>query len=324
MYSHLNEHLAKQQCPKDLIEIIACIATGGKDIAWRLGKGALAGVTGAAQTDNVQGERQQQLDIISNDILKAVLLQSSAVFGIASEEEEQPIDGHEAGSYVVAFDPLDGSSNIDVNISVGTIFSILPAQSSVASSLLQSGRSQVASGYVLYGASTLLVLSVGRGTHLYLLDRSLNEFVLIQASMNIVKDTKEFAINMSNQRFWRPEIQNYIGACLLGETGVLKKRYNMRWVASMVADVHRIFMRGGIFMYPWDNREPDKAGKLRLIYEANPMSFLVEQAGGKAMARDIAILDVQPTHIHQRVPVVLGSAYEVDRYLSFLEPPPSA
>jgi fructose-1,6-bisphosphatase I len=222
------------------------------------------------------------------------------------------------------FDPLDGSSNIDVNLSVGTIFSILEApddsrQGDDQTIYLQNGRKQVAAGYVLYGPSAILVLTTGKGVNFFTLDRHIGEFVLTREQVKIPADTKEFAINMSNQRFWEDGMKSYINDCLAGETGPLAKRYNMRWVASMVAEVHRILVRGGIFMYPWDNREPNKPGKLRLMYEGNPMSMIVEQAGGLSTTGREHIMDVEPEGIHQRCPVMLGSKNEVEKAMGYLK-----
>ncbi|MDG2395057.1 class 1 fructose-bisphosphatase [Candidatus Thioglobus sp.] len=296
--------------------MVAC-----KDIAYKLGQGALAGILGATEDENIQGETQKMLDVISNDLLKDILCANPYVKGVGSEEEDYTIAGHADGKYLVTYDPLDGSSNIDVNLSVGTIFSILEAPDDNRTGddqnvFLQSGRNQVAAGYVLYGPSTLLVMTTGNGVNLYTLDTNVGEFVLTREQLKITEDTAEFAINMSNQRFWEKEMQEYIDHCLQGEEGPLGKRYNMRWVASMVAEVHRILIRGGIFMYPYDNRDPSKAGKLRLMYEGNPMSMIVEQAGGLSSTGHSCIMDVDPKDIHDRVPVILGSKNEVKKVVA--------
>ncbi len=305
----------KQHTDTDLSYLLNTIMTACKDIAFRLDQGALAGILGAAGTSNVQGEDQKALDVISNDLLKDSLLASGVVRGIASEEEDLPVAGSADGKYLVLFDPLDGSSNIDVNLSVGTIFSVLSApegaDGGAEATYLQAGRQQVAAGYVLYGPSTLLVMTLGKGVDVFTLDTKIGEFVLTREQINVPETTKEFAINMSVQRFWEAPMQAYISDCIAGETGPLGKRYNMRWVASMVAEVHRILTRGGIFMYPYDNREPGKAGKLRLMYEGNPMSFLIEQAGGLSTTPYDNIMDINPEKIHQRCGVVLGSKEEV-------------
>lgn len=311
----LNQVLAEQNTPADLTALIETIMVACKDINYRLGQGALAGILGVAGNENVQGEEQKMLDVISNDLLKDILVDSGLCRGVASEEEDYTVAGCDEGKYLVSYDPLDGSSNIDVNLSVGTIFSVLEAADGAkgddTATFLQNGRKQVAAGYVLYGPSAILVLTTGNGVQMYTLDTNIGEFVLTRDDVQIPEDTKEFAINMSVQRFWEPEMKQYIDDCLAGEEGPLGKRYNMRWVASMVAEVHRILTRGGIFMYPYDNREPGKPGKLRLMYEGNPMSFIVEQAGGLSTTAREHIMDVQPEDIHQRVPVVLGSKNEV-------------
>jgi len=225
------------------------------------------------------------------------------------------------GEYLLMFDPLDGSSNIEVNVSIGTIFSVLkkvdPSKGVSEDDFLQAGTQQVAAGYCVYGPQTTLVLTVGDGVAMFTLDREQGSFVLTQENVKVPADTKEFAINMSNMRHWDEPVKRYIDECLQGEEGPRGKNFNMRWIASMVADVHRILTRGGVFMYPWDKREPGKAGKLRLMYEANPMSWLVEQAGGASTNGKQRILDIQPTELHQRVSVILGSKNEVERVTSY-------
>jgi len=315
------EHIFEQnQTPKPLVLAINAVLEASKEIAFLLQKGAMSGILGSAEQENVQGETQKKLDVISNDLLKDTLKACPVVAGIASEEEDLPVPANKDGEFLVIFDPLDGSSNIDINVTVGTIFSILPSNGNDASqesTYLQSGRNQLAAGYVLYGPSTLLVMTTGQGVDVFTLDPETQDFVLTESQSTITPTTQEFAINMSNQRFWAESIQNYVGDLLQGEEGKLGKRYNMRWVAAMVAEVHRIINRGGIFMYPWDSREPAKPGKLRLMYEGNPMSMLVEQAGGLSSNGQIAIMDVVPEHIHQRVPVILGSKQEVETALKY-------
>ncbi len=315
------EHIFEQnQTPKPLVLAINAVLEASKEIAFLLQKGAMSGILGSAEQENVQGETQKKLDVISNDLLKDTLQACPVVAGIASEEEDLPVPANKDGEFLVIFDPLDGSSNIDINVTVGTIFSILPSNGNDASqesTYLQSGRNQLAAGYVLYGPSTLLVMTTGQGVDVFTLDPETQDFVLTESQSTITPTTQEFAINMSNQRFWAESIQNYVGDLLQGEEGKLGKRYNMRWVAAMVAEVHRIINRGGIFMYPWDSREPAKPGKLRLMYEGNPMSMLVEQAGGLSSNGQIAIMDVVPEHIHQRVPVILGSKQEVETALKY-------
>lgn len=318
----LDQVLARDGVPAELELVIDHIMIACKDIAYKLAQGELAGILGATEDENIQGETQKKLDVISNDLLKDILVDNPYVKAIGSEEEDYTVASTTPGKYLVTFDPLDGSSNIDVNLSVGTIFSILEAPeddraADDQSIFLQNGRKQVAAGYVLYGPSAILVLTTGKGVNFFTLDQTVGEFVLTKEGVTIPADTSEFAINMSNQRFWEPEMKQYIDDCLLGEEGPLSKRYNMRWVASMVAEVHRILVRGGIFMYPYDNRDPSKAGKLRLMYEGNPMSMLIEQAGGASSTGRMDIMDVQPEGIHDRVPVVLGSKNEVAKVVAY-------
>jgi len=310
---------------KFLIEIVsrACQA-----ISVAIGKGGLGGVLGEAGSDNVQGEAQKKLDVLSNEILLEANEWGGHLAAMASEEMDLPhLVPHRfpKGEYLLTFDPLDGSSNIDVNVSIGTIFSVLkcpdhadlstPAAAEAA--FLQPGTAQVAAGYAVYGPTTLLVLTVGDGVAVFTLDREQGCFILTQENVQIPADTKEFAINMANQRFWEAPVQRYVAEMQAGTNGPLGKDYNMRWVASMVADVHRIMTRGGIFMYPLDSKMQDKGGKLRLMYEANPMAMLVEQAGGAATTGRQRILDIQPEKLHQRVPVILGSKNEVERVSAY-------
>ena len=315
----IKDALVQQGCDASLIDVIQRILSASKDISFRLQQGALAGILGSAEAENVQGETQKKLDVISNDLLKDALKQSPYVHGIASEEEDNAVAGNEGGQYLVTYDPLDGSSNIDINVSVGTIFSIMNSTGNpdLGEDFLQAGSNQVAAGYILYGPSSILVITTGKGVSMWTLDHTIGEFVQTNDNVQIPEQTKEFAINMSNQRFWAEPVQNYVADLLAGEDGPIGKRFNMRWVAAMVAEVHRILTRGGIFMYPWDSREPGKPGKLRLMYEGNPMAFLVEQAGGLCRTDSERMLDVQPTQIHQRVPVFLGSKEEVERAMSY-------
>ncbi len=310
---------------KFLIEIVsrACQA-----ISVAIGKGSLGGVLGEAGSDNVQGEAQKKLDVLSNDILLDANEWGGHLAAMASEEMDLPHlvpNRYPQGEYLLLFDPLDGSSNIDVNVSIGTIFSVLKCPDgadlstpeAAEKAFLQAGTAQVAAGYAVYGPTTLLVLTVGDGVAVFTLDREQGSFVLTQENVQIPADTKEFAINMSNQRFWEAPVKRYVDEMVAGKGGPLGKDYNMRWVASMVADVHRIMTRGGIFMYPMDEKVRDKGGKLRLMYEANPMALLVEQAGGAATTGRQRILDIAPEKIHQRVPVILGSKNEVERVTGY-------
>lgn len=296
-----------------LPEVITSISNACLLINREIRLGALDNILGSAHTGNIQGEEQKKLDVLSNRIMIDTLSSNPAIAGLASEEEDSFVSAHSDGQFLVLFDPLDGSSNIDVNISIGTIFSVLakPSGALTTESFLQCGRQQLASGYVLYGPQTILVLTLKHGIAMFTLNEQ-NQFQLTQENPQIPATTAEFAINMSNQRHWQPAMQKYIAELLAGKTGNRGKDYNMRWVASMVAEVHRILMRGGIFTYPQDNRNPDKPGKLRLMYEANPMSLLIEQAQGAATDTKQNILDIQPYGLHQRVAVVLGSKEEVD------------
>jgi fructose-1,6-bisphosphatase I len=312
----LNQAFEQAQVDPQLVSVIDSITTTCKNIAERLRGGALSGLYGSAEQENVQGEVQKKLDVISNDLLKQALLANRSVAGIASEEEDDAIAGNVEGQYLVTFDPLDGSSNIDVNVTVGTIFSVLALPEGctevTTDTFLQAGRKQIAAGYVLYGPSVILAITTGNGVAMYNLGAD-GDFYQTEDQIQVPESTEEFAINMSNHRFWQAPMKTYVNDLLLGEEGPLGKRFNMRWIASMVAEVHRILTRGGIFMYPYDSRDPSKAGKLRLMYEGNPMSFLIEQAGGASSNTQQPIMDVEPHHIHQRVPVILGSKQEVER-----------
>ncbi|MBI5268569.1 MAG: class 1 fructose-bisphosphatase [Burkholderiales bacterium] len=325
----LTQYLVEQQrehghIPGQLRLLIEVVARACKRIAISVNKGALGEVLGSAGSENVQGEVQKKLDIIANEVLVEANEWGGHLAAMASEEMDSihvVPNRYPQGEYLLLFDPLDGSSNIDVNVSIGTIFSVLrkvdnhPGVSE--QDFLQPGRRQAAAGYCVYGPQTTLVLTVGRGVAMFTLDREQGSWVLTAENVTIPEDTKEFAINMSNMRHWDAPVKRYIDECLAGKEGVRGKDFNMRWVASMVADVHRILTRGGIFMYPWDKREPDKPGKLRLMYEANPMSFLVEQAGGMSTNARERIMDIQPAKLHERVSVVLGSKNEVQRVTDY-------
>jgi fructose-1,6-bisphosphatase I len=299
--------------------IIAC-----KQIAHDVNKGELIGVLGSAGSENVQGETQKKLDIITNEVFIKSTEWGGHLAAMASEEMDDvyPIPAkYPKGKYLLVFDPLDGSSNIDVNISVGTIFSILRAPKGVvsptAADFLQSGTTQVCAGYALYGPATMLVITTGHGVNGFTLDSDIGEFMLTHPNMIIPADTVEFAINSSNERFWEKPVQRYVEECVAGKTGPRGINFNMRWVASMVAEVHRILTRGGVFLYPKDTKDPTKGGKLRLLYEANPMSFIVEQAGGISSSGYERIMDIKPSDLHQRVPVILGSKNEVARLVRY-------
>ena len=303
----------------DLRLLIEVVARACKMISIAVGKGDLGGVLGDAGTGNIQGEAQKKLDVLSNEILLEANAWGGHLAACASEEMDhcQPIpDRYPRGNYLLVFDPLDGSSNIDVNISVGTIFSVLRCPEGVTTAtdadFLQPGNAQVAAGYAAYGPSTMLVLTIGHGTHAFTLDRELGAFIMTRRDIQIPEETQEFAANVSNQRHWETPMQHYVAEMLAGKEGARGKDFNMRWVASMVADVHRILTRGGVFIYPLDAKIKAQGGKLRLLYEANPMAFLVEQAGGAASTGRERMLDVQPVKLHQRVPVFLGSRREVE------------
>ncbi|MDD2944297.1 class 1 fructose-bisphosphatase [Acinetobacter sp. A1-4-2] len=315
-YLTLSQYLQQQNgnLTPELAQVIETIGNTCKDIDQLLQKGALAGVLGSAQHENVQGEEQKKLDVISNDYLINALKVHPHVGGLASEELDEFTPAQENGKYLVLFDPLDGSSNIDINMCVGTIFSILPAKNAVtkAEDFMQAGTSQAAAGYVLYGPSTMMALTVGAGVVFFTFDPESKEFLMTSENIQVAADTKEYAINASNQRHWEAPVKRYIDELLAGKTGPREKDFNMRWVACMVGDIHRILCRSGIFMYPYDTKDPKKAGRLRLMYEANPMSMLMEQAGGASTTGRVRILDIQPTELHQRVPVVIGSKNEVD------------
>ncbi|MCF4185097.1 fructose-bisphosphatase class I [Acinetobacter baumannii] len=303
----------------ELAQVIDTIAATCKTIDQALQKGALAGILGSAGNENVQGETQKKLDVISNDYLIDALKVHPHVGGLASEELDDFTPAQENGEYLVLFDPLDGSSNIDINMCVGTIFSILPAKNAVtqAQDFMQAGTQQVAAGYVLYGPSTMMALTVGNGVAFFTLDPETQTFLLTTENVQVSADTQEFAINASNQRHWEQPVKQYIEELLAGKTSVREKDFNMRWVACMVGDVHRILCRGGIFLYPYDLKDPKKAGRFRLMYEANPMSMLIEQAGGASTTGRVRILEIEPTELHQRVPVIIGSKNEVERVTSY-------
>lgn len=324
--NNLNDYLASlpSTVAPDLRDLVLTVANACQKISTTVGQGALANVLGSLESENVQGEVQKKLDVISNDILLNECEPSGYLAAMASEEMEDIYrigDQYSKGRYLLLFDPLDGSSNIDVNVSIGTIFSVLPAPTDIdnldTSSFLQAGTNQLAAGYAIYGPQTILVLTLGHGVASFTLDTNNGVWVLNNDTISLSAQTSEFAINMSNMRHWYTPVRAYIDACLQGENGPLSKNYNMRWIASMVADVHRILTRGGVFLYPNDARPNVAEGKLRLMYEANPMSFLVEQAGGQSVTGTERILDIQPSRLHQRISVILGSSAEVDTIRSY-------
>jgi fructose-1,6-bisphosphatase I len=312
----LHNYLCSAKIDSSLIELVELLAVTGNKISHLVRQGALANILGYAESQNVQGEDQKKLDVIANQIIKDVLTNLGSVAALASEEEERTVPANHDGKFLVAFDPLDGSSNIDINGQIGTIFGIYSRLKHLAvdneEQFLQIGKQQLAAGYVLYGPSTQLVISLGKTTECFTLNESSSTFVLTNEQIKIPADTQEFSINMSNQRFWLNTMRNYIGDLILGASGIRGKNFNMRWNGAMVGDVHRVITRGGIFLYPSDNRNPNQPAKLRLLYEANPMAMLVENAGGKAWSESQPILEIQPQKLHERVAVILGSANEVD------------
>jgi len=313
--------LREDNVPLDLISLIKTILAATKEISFRVSQAQLGDLMGSTLDENIQGEVQKKLDVVANELFKDILLESGFVKAISSEEEDTSVAGEKNGKYLVSFDPLDGSSNIDINSLIGTIFSIHEAPIDMDASdpdmFKQAGHKQVCAGYVLYGPSTMLVMTTGSGTHFYVLDRTHGGYLLVERNVQVPSETKEFAVNMSNQRFWQPEMQNYISDLLAGDTGPRGKNFNMRWIAAMVGDIHRVLCRGGIFTYPADSRNAKQPYKLRLMYEANPMAFLLEQAGALAMTSEGRIMDIDPTDIHQRVEVIMGSKNEVEACLSY-------
>lgn len=300
------------------------VITACKVISDQVNHGELVGALGSAGSENIQGETQKKLDILSNDIFLQFNSFGGHLAGMASEEMDDPYpipEGAPRGKYLLLFDPLDGSSNIDVNVSVGTIFSILKCPEGVedpeVKDFLQPGTTQVCAGYALYGPSTMLVLTTGDGVNGFTLDQNIGEFVLTNPNMKVVEDTREFAINASNSRFWEAPVKRYVDECMAGTEGPRGENFNMRWIASMVAEIHRILIRGGIFLYPMDERLRKQGGKLRLMYEANPMSFILEQAGGVCSTGRERIMEIDPTGLHQRVPCIMGSKNEVERLISY-------
>lgn len=316
----IEERRRHRESSGDLNSLILDVALACKAVAKRMATGALTDVIGKAGAVNVQGEQQQKLDIVANDIFLSVNEWTGNVAGMVSEELDDPYPipaDYPRGKYLLAFDPLDGSSNIDVNVSVGSIFSILkavtPGEDPQFEDFLQPGTQQVAAGYAVYGPATVLVLTVGRGVHAFTLDPVLGEFFLTEQDLTLPESTSEYAVNSSNQRFWEPAVLRYVDECLQGVNGPRGRDFNMRWVASLVAETHRILTRGGVFLYPRDTKDPDKAGRLRLLYEANPIAMLIEQAGGRATTGYQRVLEVQPADPHQRIGFIFGSSEEVER-----------
>ena len=330
----LTQYLIEQQRSKDLIApelrlLVELVARACKSIGHVIGKGELGDVLGSLETENVQGEVQKKLDVIANEMFLEANEWGGHLAGLASEEMEaiHPVPNrYPMGEYLLLYDPIDGSSNVDVDLSVGTIFSVLKAPDDVSgrevceSDFLQTGERQVAAGYAIYGPQTVLVLTLGAGVVGFTLDREMGSWIMTHPDIRVPDDTSEFAINASNQRHWCEPVRQYIDDCLMGLDGPRAKDFNMRWTASMVADVHRILMRGGVFLYPTDNRHAVNGGKLRLLYEANPMAMLIEEAGGSATTGLVRILEVEPISLHQRVGVILGSSKEVAQIAGYFGP----
>jgi fructose-1,6-bisphosphatase I / sedoheptulose-1,7-bisphosphatase len=303
----------------DLGALLVDVAAAVKAISAMTAKGALGGYLGEHGTKNVQGETQQKLDVLAHEVMIRSCEWGGLLAGMVSEELEEPYPiptEYVRGRYLLMFDPLDGSSNTDVNVSVGTIFSVLRHEGTeppCVADYLQPGERQVAAGYAIYGPATMLVITVGKGTHGFTLDREIGNFILTHPDLQIPADTSEFAINTSNARFWEPPVHRYVTECQAGKSGIRGRDFNMRWIASLVAEVHRILMRGGVFMYPKDTKDPSKPGRLRLLYEANPISLLIAQAGGRATSGSQRVMEVKPEALHQRVPLIMGSCNEVER-----------
>jgi len=323
----------------ELNALITDLSLACKTIARRVALGALAGASEHAPQPgdvpagvNVHGEEQKPLDVLSNTLFIRATEWGGHLAGMASEEMEEPYRlpvQHPRGKYLLLFDPLDGSSNIDVNVAVGSIFSILraprPGQDPEPADFLQPGTEQVGAGYAIYGPSTMLVLTLGRGTHAFTLDPTLGEWVLSHPDLRVPETTREFAINASNSRFWEPAVKRYVDECMAGQTGPRNADFNMRWIASLVAETHRILMRGGVFLYPRDRKDPARAGRLRLLYEANPIAMLIEQAGGAASTGRERLMAVQAQSLHQRIALVFGSRQEVERIEGYhRDEPPEA
>ncbi len=325
----LTQYLVEEQrqrgrIPAELRLLVEVVARACKRISYAVGKGGLTGLHGAAGTENIQGEGQQKLDVIANETLLEANEWGGHLAAMASEEMDHPHvipNRYPKGEFLLVFDPLDGSSNIDVNVSIGTIFSVLRLPEGAGEPeerhFLQSGSQQIAAGYAIYGPSTVLVLTVGDGVASFTLDRETGSWWLTADRMRIPEVTGEYAINASNARHWFPPVRRYVDELVAGKEGPRGRNFNTRWIATMVTEVHRILTRGGIFMYPRDARDPTKLGRLRLLYEANPMSFIVEQAGGASTNGHMRIMDIEPTQLHERVAVFLGSKEEVDRVTAY-------
>lgn len=320
----IEEQRANPGATGDLSGLLSDIVSACKHISHLVGRIGIIGLGGYADSENIQGETQKKLDVISNEVMIDHLKWTGHLSAMASEENEQIIQipaRYPRGKYLICFDPLDGSDNLDINLTVGTIFSIMRGpegkKNPSLKDFMQPGTEQICAGFCIYGPSTMLIMTTGRGVNGFTLDRDVGEFILTHPNMRIPKDTAEFAINVSNHRFWEEPVRRYIDECIQGVDGNREKNFNMRWNASMVAELYRILTRGGIFMYPMDSRLVKQGGRLRLMYEANPMSFIVEQAGGMSTTGYQRIMEVEPEDIHQRVPVILGSKNEIERLIKY-------
>lgn len=319
----LETHAGDPNLPR-IAAAVEDLAQATRKIAYLVSGGALGGTLGSTDSANVQGETQKKLDVISNDVLLEELTWSGHWIGLASEEMDDSLPVRNASTvsnYLCLFDPLDGSSNIDINGGVGTIFSVLRCPEGVTEptndAFLQPGTEQVAAGFTLYGPATVLVITTGRGVNGFTLDIGSGDYLLTHPDMRVPAETRDFTVNMANQRYWAAPMQRYVNECMHGTDSARGIHFNMRYVGSMVADIYRLLINGGIFLYPWDSKDRDKPGKLRLLYEANPMSFIVEQAGGVSTTGLERIMDIQPQKLHQRCPVIMGSKQEVERVIAY-------
>jgi len=316
----LEQERAHPHASGDLTALLWDLTIAAKLISHQVNRGGLGDIFGETGEENVTGDLVRRLDRIAQDTIYRAMDHGGHLCVMVSEESPDIIRipaKFPKGKYVLLYDPLDGSSNIDVNVAVGSIFSVLRCPDGVTEpreqDYLQPGTAQLCAGYAIYGPSTMLVLTTGNGVHGFTLDREIGEFLLTHPNLRIPEETSEFAINASNSRYWEPAIKRYVNECLAGTSGPRHRDFNMRWVASLVAETHRILMRGGVFLYPRDRKDPARPGRLRLLYEANPIGFIIEQAGGRASTGDRALLDIVPESIHQRIPFVFGARAEVER-----------
>ncbi|WP_457647979.1 class 1 fructose-bisphosphatase [Profundibacter sp.] len=312
--------IGNDKIPADLYPLINGLCTVGADLAKTIARGPLGQTLGGAVGENSDGDQQKALDVMADEAF-AEALKSLGVRWYASEEQEEVVELAPNGRYALAIDPLDGSSNIDVNVSIGTIFSIFEAKEGANESFLRPANEQIAAGYIIFGPQTGLMVTFGNGTLFYVLSPDSGKYELANDHVVIPKQSTEYAINASNYRHWSKPVRAYIDDCIAGADGIHGKNFNMRWVASLVAETHRILTRGGIFLYPTDSREGYGAGRLRMVYECAPMAFLVEQADGHATNEHDRILDQTATELHARTPFVFGTPVKVDRLASYHDLP---